>query len=133
MANKNWLCFLIYPIILCTNLTIVPVKVFETRKLMCVALRTVRNSPVHSNGVINYAIAVRLFRTVLRDRLKNYSRYNINYIDIIRLIIERTCLKIVRARKICAPFTATHLSILTMPYVFNSCSFNYNIHYILLQ
>ena len=78
MANKNWLCFLIYPIILCTNLTI-------------------------------------------------------NYIDIIRLIIERTCLKIVRARKICAPFTATHLSILTMPYVFNSCSFNYNIHYILLQ
>ena len=35
-----------------------------------VALRAARNSPVHSNSAINYAIAVRLFRTVLRDRLK---------------------------------------------------------------
>ena len=33
-------------------------------------------SPVHSNGVINYAIALHLFRTVMRDRLKNFSRYN---------------------------------------------------------
>ena len=45
-------------------------------RTLCVALRAARNSPVHSNGVINYAIAVRLFRTVLRDRLKNFSRYN---------------------------------------------------------
>ena len=36
----------------------------------CVALHAVRNSPVHGNGVINYAITVRVFRTVLRDRLK---------------------------------------------------------------
>ena len=35
-----------------------------------------RISPVHSNGVINYAIAIRLFRTVLRDRLKNFWRNN---------------------------------------------------------
>ena len=47
-------------------------KVFETRKMLCVALRTTRISPVHSNGVINYVFAVRLFRTVLRDRLKNF-------------------------------------------------------------
>ena len=30
----------------------------------------------YSNGVINYAIAIRLFRTVLRDRLKNFWRNN---------------------------------------------------------
>ena len=47
-------------------------KVFETRTNVAL-----RNSPVHSNGVINYAIALRLFRTVLlRDHLKNFSRYN---------------------------------------------------------
>ena len=45
-------------------------------RTLCVAWCTARNSPVHSNGVINYAIAVRLFRTVLRDRPKNFSRYN---------------------------------------------------------
>ena len=39
-------------------------------------MRAARNSPIHSNGVINYEIVVRLFRTVLRDRLKNFSRYN---------------------------------------------------------
>ena len=55
---------------------IVPEKCFETRRMLCVALRTARNSPVHSNGVINYAFVVRLFRTELRDRLKNFSRYN---------------------------------------------------------
>ena len=38
-----------------------------------VALRAARNSPVHSNGVINYAIMVCLFWTVLRDdRLKTF-------------------------------------------------------------
>ena len=37
-------------------------------RTLCVA----RNSPVHSNGVINYAIAVSLFQTVLRDRLKSF-------------------------------------------------------------
>ena len=36
----------------------------------------VTHPPVHSNGVINYVVAVRLFLTVLRDRLKNFSRYN---------------------------------------------------------
>ena len=42
--------------------------------------RAARNSPVHSNSVINYAIAVRLFRTVMRrDRLKNFSGYNFSY------------------------------------------------------
>ena len=40
-------------------------------------LCTAHNSPIHSNGVVNYAIAIRLFRKVLRDRLKNLSRYNI--------------------------------------------------------
>jgi hypothetical protein len=48
--------------------------------MVCVALRTARNSPVHSNGVMNYAVAIRLFRTVLRDRLKNFSRYNKHFL-----------------------------------------------------
>ena len=33
-------------------------------------------SPVHSNAVIIYAIAIHLLRTVLRDRLKNLSSNN---------------------------------------------------------
>ena len=45
--------------------------------MLCVALHTTHVSPVHSNGEINYAFAARLFQTVLRDRLKNFSRYNI--------------------------------------------------------
>ena len=56
--------------------TVVAGKVLRRVQTFCVALRAARNSPVHSNGVMNYAIAVRLFRTVLRDRLKNLSRYN---------------------------------------------------------
>ena len=44
--------------------------------MLFVAQRTAHISPVHSNGVINYAIAIRLFRTVLRDRLKNFWRNN---------------------------------------------------------
>ena len=44
--------------------------------MLCVTLRAASNAPVHSTGVINYAIAVRLFRTVLRDHLNNFSRYN---------------------------------------------------------
>ena len=61
-----------------THGTCVAGKKFETRYKRCacgIAYRA-RNSSVHSNGVINYAIAIRLFRTVLRDRLKNFSRYN---------------------------------------------------------
>ena len=42
-----------------------------------VALRIAHISPVHSNAVINYAIAIRLFRTVSAyDRLKNFSSNN---------------------------------------------------------
>ena len=48
---------------------LVSLEKFLTRvQTLCVALRAARNSPVlHGNSVINYAIAVRLFRTVLRD------------------------------------------------------------------
>ena len=46
-------------------------NVFVMCTNVVVALRAARNSQVHSNGAINYAIAVHLFRTVLRDRLKN--------------------------------------------------------------
>ena len=52
-------------------------KILRRVQTLCVALRAARNSPVHSNGVIKYAIVIRLFRTVLCDRLKNFSRYNI--------------------------------------------------------
>ena len=51
-------------------------KFLRRVRTLRVALRAARNSPVHSNGVINYAIAVRLFRTVRLFRLKNFSRYN---------------------------------------------------------
>ena len=42
--------------------------------MLCVALRRMHISPVHSNSVINYAY----FEQCLRDRhrLKNFSRYN---------------------------------------------------------
>ena len=50
---------------------IVAGKVFETH--MNVALHIARNSPFHNNAVINYANAIRLFRTVLRNRHKNFS------------------------------------------------------------
>ena len=58
-------------------------KFLRRVQTLCVALRMARNSPVHchnrhSNGVIKYAIAIRLFRTVLRDCLKNFFRYNIS-------------------------------------------------------
>ena len=43
-----------------------------------VALRAARNSPVHSNGV-HYAIAVRLFRTVLHDHLNKKNPGTIGY------------------------------------------------------
>ena len=52
-------------------------KFLRCMQTLCVALRTARNSPVHSNGVINYAIAIRLFQTVMRDCLKNFSSSNI--------------------------------------------------------
>ena len=45
-------------------------KFLRGARTLCMALRAARNSPVHSNGVINYAIAVRLFLTVLCDCLK---------------------------------------------------------------
>ena len=51
-------------------------KFLRCIRTLCVVLREARNSPVHSNSVINYTVAARLFRTVLRDRLKNLSRYN---------------------------------------------------------
>ena len=40
------------------------------RGILCIA----PNSYLHSNAVMNYAIAIRLFRTVLRIRFKNFSR-----------------------------------------------------------
>ena len=43
---------------------------------LCVALRIVCNSSVHSNVLINYAIAIHLFRIVLRNNLKNFSSNN---------------------------------------------------------
>ena len=50
------------------------------RRVKCCAWRSgqLRISPVHSNAVINYAsvILIRLFRKVLRDRLKNFWRNN---------------------------------------------------------
>ena len=51
-------------------------KLLRRVRTLCVALRTACKSPVHSNCVINYAIAILLYRTVLRDRLQNFSRYN---------------------------------------------------------
>ena len=51
-------------------------KFLRRVRTLRVALRAACNSPFHSNGVINYVIVVRLFLTVLRDRLKNFSRYN---------------------------------------------------------
>ena len=51
-------------------------NVFETWRNvvrgMCIAF----NSPVHSNAVLNYIIAIRLFRTVLRNHGKNVSSNN---------------------------------------------------------
>ena len=42
------------------NYPIVAGIVFLRRvRTLCVALHTARNSPVHSNGVINYAITIR--------------------------------------------------------------------------
>ena len=51
-------------------------KFLRRVQTLCIALRNMRNSPVHSNAVINYAIMIRLFRSVLRDRLKNFSSNN---------------------------------------------------------
>ena len=42
------------------------------------AVRSARNSTVHSNGVMNYATTIRLFWTVLRDHLENFSSNNNN-------------------------------------------------------
>ena len=39
-------------------------------------VRITRNSPVYSNAVINYTIGICLFRTKLRDCLKNISSNN---------------------------------------------------------
>ena len=64
-------CLLCSVIIVCFPFTtIVAGNVFETRTNVVHAL------PVHSNGVINYVIVVCLFRTALRDRLKNFCRNN---------------------------------------------------------
>ena len=41
--------------------TIVAGKFFRHVQTLCMALRIACNSPVHSNTVINYAIAIRLF------------------------------------------------------------------------
>ena len=51
-----------------THSTIVTGKVL--RHVKCCAWHSVRHD------VLNYAIAIRLFRTVLRDRLKNFWRNN---------------------------------------------------------
>ena len=47
-------------------------KFLRRVRTLWVVLRATCNSPVHSNGVINYAIAAHLFRTVLHGSLKNF-------------------------------------------------------------
>ena len=42
-------------------------------RMLHVALRIAPNSLVHSNTVVNYVIAIRLFQTVLRNCLENFS------------------------------------------------------------
>ena len=65
--------------------SVVAGKVFETRTNVVRGIaydaqftRPVRNS-LARRSVINSAITIRLFRTVLRDRLKNVSRYNSSF------------------------------------------------------
>ena len=43
---------------------------------LCVAMRIAPISPIHSTDVINYSVTIHLFRTVLRNRLKNFSSNN---------------------------------------------------------
>ena len=63
---------------------IVAGKVLRRVQTLCVALRAVRNSPVHNKshdrgtGTLPYAI----FQTVLRDHLKKKSRYNTWFISV---------------------------------------------------
>ena len=56
-------------------------KFLRRLRTLYVALRAARNSTGRSNGVINNAIVIRLFRTALCDHLKNFSRYNRSGLD----------------------------------------------------
>lgn len=47
-------------------------KCLRCIQTLCVALHAAHKSPVH--GVINYAIMVRLFWTMLPDRIKNFCQ-----------------------------------------------------------
>ena len=52
-------------------------KFLRRVQALFMAFHVAANSSVDSNAVINYVIAIRLFRTVLRNRLKIFSNNNI--------------------------------------------------------
>ena len=73
-AKKEPQCFLFY-IVLRGDESKCIVAGKELEMPMSV-MRNIAYSPVLSNAVINYAITIRLFQTVLRTCLKNFSSNN---------------------------------------------------------
>ena len=58
-------------------------KFLRRVRMLCVALRTVPKSPVHSNGVINYAIAIYVYFeqccVIVSKTFPGTKNYNIVY------------------------------------------------------